>query len=1316
MINKGLFSKLYLNSLYQEQELDDDAEGRMTTLKQAWQSCNTESISGIWETFVKQSLGYLDFPTPPNIPETGIVSLFDDWDFANCICVVCLVNPQDDLDDYRLGRFRPGKLIAELRRKKLHWGILTDGSRWRLYSTKSSKPYEDYVELDLVATLENNDANEYALFESFFHAESFIPETPDDEKQDDIEKEVGVYSCQLDLKREESEITLEEQVKAPFLSQIDEVMQYLCNGFIFDTRKTGEEYTEDERKEIFESAVKLLYRCLFLFYAESRNLLPPDKGMHEAYATRSIRALYKEAHKFAWGERSDYEEYDMWNHLKGLINAVNEGDSEYGITNGFNGGLFDDEQEFFLGQHRLRNDFLARALYLLAYVEPLDSDLDNEYPIPYEDLEVRHLGELYENILEFNVTLADEDRVRRRTKKGVEILLLSKTEKKKGDTLIRKGEVFFGETALDRKQSGSYYTPETLVHFINEKAIIKPLQEKFSRYSERFDTFVEQAAKGRDSVTRKGSLQSAIALLDNFITTEVFSYKVCDPAMGSGHFLVNAANQMTGFVISLLAELPWLDEVAAGISYRPNHWRRLITRHCIYGVDLNPLSTHLAKLSLWLNCFARDHKLTFLDHHLRCGNSLIGVRTFEDVVTPPLKNKERKKKNPKQLSLLAPSGLDESLREAAESVAGISSVDEDDTDYQRESFDEAYSTVKTHIAALADLRTAFLMTDIMSMQEYGILNGHLIQQRGEPVFPDPELQDIWLQVEELRSTHHFFHWMLEFADIFAPGGTGGFDATVGNPPWDIVKPNSQEFFSDYLPEFRSLKKQEANKVSKRLMAENETILEKWDNCCDSFAQQSAYYREQNAYKVLGKGDINTFKLFLEQFFVLLKSGGHEGIVVPSGLYTDKGCQPLREMFLEQSQISCLYCFENKKAIFNIHRSFKFVLFCTEKGKQTTEFKCAFMQHDPAKLPAIEAEALKMTEEQVRRFSPETLSVMEFNDQRDIDITGKIYGDWPLLGDKVEDSWNVKFNAEFHMTSASHLFKTEPTPWPLYEGKMIWQFDSFYGEPRYWLDYDEAVEALGGASWEVNKYRVAFRDIGRSTDERTLIASVLPAAFHGNTLPTIVPFRNNTDHRGVNNLESLLLAACLSSYCVEYIIRQKVSAHMNFFYMNTLPIPRLNSDTTYESLVFLHAITSRTARLICTDASFSKLWQSVFIEKWNDDEFWYHSSSINTYGPKHEQDIRKRLEEQAATLTKEWRSECGAYDRLPDRRDTGDRAQLRAEIDAYVAHLYGLSRDDFSYILDTFPVLKRKEEKAFGEFMSKRKCLEEYDRIDKILVD
>ena len=369
-----------------------------------------------------------------------------------------------------------------------------------------------------------------------------------------------------------------------------------------------------------------------------------------------------------------------------------------------------------------------------------------------------------------------------------------------------------------------------------------------------------------------------------------------------------------------------------------------------------------------------------------------------------------------------------------------------------------------------------------------------------------------------------------------------------------------------------------------------------------------------------------------------------------------------------------------------------------------------MEHDPEKLPEIEVNALKMSVKQIKKFSPKTFSIMEFKNQKDVDITTKIYRNWPLLGDELNGAWNVKFRQELNMTSDSHLFKSTPTKFPLYEGKMIWLFDSNFEKPKYWLDKVEVEEYIGVNAWEGKYYRVGFRDVAASTNERTLVSSIVPKCFHGNKIPTITPFHNLSQFPGPKYLDSLYLTSILNSFVIDFIIRKKISTTLNFFYMYTLPVPR-----DYIQINIFVKIIAKATRLFCVELNFTQLWEKIYTIDWQSPDFWYSpSASITNYGPKHEQDIRKRLRDEVSSLTQEWGPHCGVHDRLPDRRDTGDRAQLRAEIDAYVAHLYGITRDDFAYILDTFPVLKRKEEKAFGEFMSKRKCLEEYDRIGRIL--
>jgi hypothetical protein len=1332
MKNNGLFSSLFIEELKDIVKLDDAAQGRMATLAQTWRSRNPKDTESLWESFLKQALSYLEFVPPANSTAPGVYPLFEDWAFKYCISVLYLAPPGSDIDNTSVGSFYPAKLLAQLKARKLNWGILTNGALWRLYSTKSSRPYEDYVELPLAQALEGSDEAEYGLFERFFHKDSFIAEETEGKETGQQDESVGVYKCRLDRDREQSEQVLEDNVKTPFLAQVDEVLQYICNGFIFDTKKSGEEYTEEERADIFESAVKLIYRCLFLFYAEARRLLPSDPDKADLYQRHSIQALCAEARKFRWGERRDTDQHDLWKHLKGLINAVNDGDPEYGIM-GYNGGLFDDEEERFLGQHQLRNDFMSRALYLLAFVEPYNNEPDEEYFIPYEDLEVRHLGELYENILEYTVQLADADRIRRRTKKGVEILLASQTTKKAGDTLIKKGDVYFGESALERKQTGSYYTPESLVRFLNEKTIIQPLHETFEQnYRQRFNQLLEQARKGHDTGTRRGAAQSAAALVERFVEEAVLIFKVCDPAMGSGHFLVDAANQMAGLVVALLEEVPYVEGMTVSVTSRPNDWRRRITRHCIYGVDLNPLAVNLAKLSLWLNCFAIEHKLTFLDHHIRCGNSLIGIRSLNQLASIPERKKESNKKKDSQKLLFDYNDLSSALAEASQGISSITQIDEDDTDSQKAALDEALEAT-SHLCPLADLFTAYLMDDDIHPDDYKDIFERIAKGMSVAGTLNPALPEILESVEEYHDWHDFYHWPLEFPDVFGSNEVGGFSATVGNPPWDVLQPNTQEFYIAYDPNFRKYKKQEALKVIKQLHKQHPFIVERWQEYEAGFKEASAYFKEPEAYASLQKGKIDLYKAFLERFFTILDNEGHMGIVVPSGIYTDQGCQPLRQRFFSHSQVKFLFCFENRwPTVFTaVDGRFKFVTFGTQKSRKTDRFKCAFMEHDPERLPLIDATALKMSVNQLKKFSPATLSFIEFKTQTDVELTTKIYNELPTLGEHIPGTWNLELSQEFNRSSDSHLFNTDGDGCPLYEGKNIWSFDHQFMPISLWINKDIVRSDEYKTRWKILKkrnklpntydhqqYRAAFRNIAASTNERTFLSTIIPqygVCPHTNLV--IRRLRQNPNNgESVENIgldESVFLIAILNSFVCDYVIRQKITTHLDMHFVYTVPVPRLNGKGDYKEL--FASIIARVARLISVVDSYEAFWKELYTNAWQSSSFWYPDSTpVDTYGPAHEQDIRKRIREEARDLTPVWGPRCGVHERLPDRRDTGDRAQLRVEIDAYVAHLYDLKRNDFAYILDTFPVLKRKEKKAFGEFMSKRKCLEEYDRLALIL--
>ncbi len=534
-------------------------------------------------------------------------------------------------------------------------------------------------------------------------------------------------------------------------------------------------------------------------------------------------------------------------------------------------------------------------------------------------------------------------------------------------------------------------------------------------------------------------------------------------------------------------------------------------------------------------------------------------------------------------------------------------------------------------------------------------------------------------------------------------------------------------------DFRKYKKQEALKVIKHLHETHPHIADSWEDYQAGFKEASSYCKEPEAYTCLQKGKIDLYKVFLERFFTVLNEGGRMGIVVPSGIYTDLGCQPLRERFFDQSRIKFLYCFENRwPAVFTtVDGRFKFVTFGTQKGGKTDQFKCAFMEHDPERLLVIDANALNMSVKQVRKCSPDTLSFIEFKSQTDVELTAKIYNEFPTLGETIDGTWNLELSQEFNRSSDSHLFNTDGDGCPLFEGKNIWSFDHQFVPISFWINKDLVKADEYKTRWKILKkqnkfpnaydhqqYRAVFRNIAASTNERTFLSTIIPQNGVCPHTNLIVRRLRQHPHNGepVENIgldESTFLVAILNTFVCDYVIRQKITTHLDMHFVKSVPVPRLNGNGDSKEL--FESIVARVVRLISVVDLFELLWNDLCARRWQSPEFWYPSTApTDTYGPAHEQQIRQRLRDEAGKLTPEWGPHCGVHDRLPDRRDTGDRAQLRAEIDAYVAHLYGLSRDDFAYILDTFPVLKKKEIKAFGEFMSKRKCLEEYERIGKIM--
>ena len=509
-----------------------------------------------------------------------------------------------------------------------------------------------------------------------------------------------------------------------------------------------------------------------------------------------------------------------------------------------------------------------------------------------------------------------------------------------------------------------------------------------------------------------------------------------------------------------------------------------------------------------------------------------------------------------------------------------------------------------------------------------------------------------------------FHWAFEFAEVMA---RGGFDAVIANPPWDVVKPNGKEFLQSHAPTISKNKMliKDFEKEKGKLLA-NPAIRKEWLEYQSGYPFMSAYFRAapQFAHQsstVNGKktgSDLNLYKLFLEQSFRLLREGGECGIVIPSGVYTDLGAKGLRELLFNKSRITALYSLSNEKFLFEeVHHSFKFCILVFGKGKSASEFRGAFRINPREaigkdKLREFlhdEGQHIIIMLEIVRRLAPDTLSVMEFKNEKDIEIAKKMLI-FPLLGEELTDSWNLKLTREFDMAMDAALFNNSAgeNRLPLFTGKMFHQFSPTEASSGLWIEKDEGRKALLGKKADTGQmlnyqvYRWVHRRIARSTDSRTMISTIAPKNVFTEANSTSMDVIDSD----ITETEMLAFTAVMNSFIVDWLLRQKINTTLNMFYIYQLPIPRL----TQASPDF-QPIVQATARLISTAPEFDDLAKAAGLR--------------------------------------------GSVDGVTDG---AGRAALRAELDGRVAHLYGLSESEFTHILGTFPLVAQEvKDAALAEF-------------------
>lgn len=775
--------------------------------------------------------------------------------------------------------------------------------------------------------------------------------------------------------------------------------------------------------------------------------------------------------------------------------------------------------------------------------------------------------------------------------------------------VIHNGSVITRDNLETRKKQGSYYTPQVIVRHIVDHSL--------GRYLYGTQTG-QPTGDPLPGATRKTA-------------ADIRHLRVLDSACGSGSFLIYAYQVLERFYRAELERIEreaearraqlaaqgTVDPLDLQIELTPfiterdriRDYPRLILEHHLYGVDLDPQAAEIAVVNLMMRAMEGRHTSKrlplILNQNVKVGNALVGLRPDDPRLADHRADLARIRRLRADL-IATPHGAE-------------------------------------HDRIIHDLQTAAAALNATFAPAFA---AH---------FTDPDRV-------------HPFHWGAEFPEVFydadgAPLPDPGFDIIIGNPPWEILKPDLREFYAQFDDRIESkLNRRQVEQRIEELDAEDPRRRARFQRQTRTIEETAAWVRQADDYTRQGRGDTATHKLFTERMYTLLRQGGRLGYVVPSGIYTDLGTKDLRQMLLDEGNIQYIYSFSNERFFFpGVDHRFKFALIGAQKGPQADGFWAAFRFNPrvaiaPDDLPAFladERNLFYMRRDSLEKFSPDSLGVMEFQNPRDYAIADRIYADHPKLGDHIDGTWNVKFTREFDKTNDRSLFNYSKQGLPIFEGENL----GFYGEmlrpPTVYMDENkgrkkllrplirQAGETLSDTQipLDYEDYRFGFRRIARSTDIRTLIVSYLPkSSFAMYTLTTTVQhyFDGDSFRPYMTKSEEMFLYTCMASFVLDYMIRFQVAASVAMFNVYSLPVPRLTAGhPTFDAIV------PRAARLTCTRAEFADLWQQVMGSPWD-------AASAAT--------------------------------------DPAQRQRLRDEIDALVARLYRLTRAEFDHILGTFPLV------------------------------
>ena len=800
--------------------------------------------------------------------------------------------------------------VDDLTTGTLRWGILTNGARWRLYYQGARSVSEQFFELDLAA-----------LFDIPGHNEGLFALT-DTERHHWLKVFVLVFRRAAFVAGPTDPRTFHQRAIEDgrfYEERVATNLSELVFGQVFPglARAIAAAAPEAPLPDVREAALILLYRLLFILYAEDRDLLPVRDTRYDDYALRkNVRGDI--------GQRKDQQDVfsaratRYWSALDDLCQAIAHGDASIGLPS-YNGGLFDQARTPLLGQIRLDDAVMATAIDALSFEQ---TPAGRRY-INYRDLGVQQLGSIYERLLEHDL--------------GRE-----------------RDEITIRLNRLARKGSGSYYTSDDLVALII-KETIEPLVRA------RIDAFLARQAELATSPLSEDRRIGRLKPLDP--AENLLDLKVCDPAMGSGHFLVNLVDYLADRVITAMAEAEaavdgYLSPLTARIDNirttimakaEASGWtldedqlddrhivRRMVLKRCVYGVDKNPMAVELAKVALWLHTFTVGAPLSFLDHHLRCGDSLFGswVRTGIETATE------------QGGSLFLAEPITRATRAAApmQILEGLTDAEIAEAHRSAEVFAEI-EAMTTPLNAFLSLVQAFEWLNIRDRADQEAIFNYFSGTFGDPVdiaFGNIEgvtetrdgerFAELLGQARRLTTEERFLNWQVAFPGVWSAweraGLHGGFDAVIGNPPWDRMKLQQVEWFAARRREIAMAQRaSDRKRMIADLEKDNDPLARDFAEASERAITAVRMARACGDYPLLSGGDVNLYSLFVERAMSLVKPGGMVGLLTPSGIGSDKTAARFFKGVSTEGRLKTLYDFENKKVFFpDVHASFKFCVF------------------------------------------------------------------------------------------------------------------------------------------------------------------------------------------------------------------------------------------------------------------------------------------------------------------------------------------------------------------------------------------------------